>query len=287
MINNSKSDIKIQKAHSTLLLFGMFSMVMLFAGLTSAYIVHKNSLIPYSLGFCSLQDSTLIMHSKFENEPIDSGYFVYKTDQFGDERVLLGVVDLVDSKSQNFTLEEISDSKTSEYRVENVIKLKQFKSSTINFKNEMCFATKWDYISLPHMFYLSTVIIILSSLFGWLVIRYCKLNNFKLARVFLLVTLALGLLFAVCQFLGWNDLITTFRYIGGDNNVASSYLYILTGTHFAHLIGGIISLLYIYFKSLFNKYNIDNFHGIILGVRFWHFLGLLWLYLFLFLLIIN
>ena len=278
IMNKSNQETKIQKAHSTLLLFGMFSMVMLFAGLTSAYIVHKNSLIPYSLGFCSLQDSVLIMHSKFENEPIDSGYFVYKTNQFGNERILLGVVDLVDVKSHNLTSKE---------PVENIIKLQQVKSSTKNFKNEMCFATKWDYISLPYIFYLSTVIILLSSLFGWLVIRYCKLNNFKLVRLFLLITLTLGVLFSVCQFLGWNDLIKTFRYVGGDNNVASSYLYILTGTHLAHLIGGIIALLVIYCKSLFNKYSIANFHGILLGVRFWHFLGLLWLYLFLFLLIIN
>ena len=47
-----------------------------------------------------ISDSTLIMHSDFENEPISSGYFVYKVDQFGKDRVLLGQVDDVELLSQ-------------------------------------------------------------------------------------------------------------------------------------------------------------------------------------------
>ena len=286
-MNRTKIDIKIQKAHSTLLLFGIFSMVMLFAGLTSAYIVHKNSLTQYNLGLCSFTDSTstLKMYSSFEDEPVVSGYFVYQAEHASSESLLLGVVNTVDSK--------ISVSNNSDMKVydspmlEHIITLKQVKSSVSSFDDQFCVATKWDYIDLPYMFYISTLVIFLSSLFGWLAIRFCKQNNFRLVRLFLLITLCFGLLFFVFQFLGWNHLVKNFRYIGGDNNVASSYLYILTGSHLVHLIGGIITLIVIYFKSLFNKYNIDNFHGIKLGIRFWHFLGLLWLYLFLFLLIIN
>jgi len=281
------SYLKIQKAHSNLLLYGMFSMVMLFAGLTSAYIVHQKSLNHYNLGYCNLQDSTLIMHSDFENEPISSGYFVYKTDQFGKERILLGQVDDVELLSQTDDVELDNSVSNTEIASKNIISLKQIALTVVSFEDELCFATRWDYIKLPSMFYISTIVILLSSLFGWYVIKLCGLNNFKLARTFLLITLLSGVFFAIFQFFGWSELVKTYRYVAGDSNVASSYLYILTGTHLVHLIGGVITLIIIYCKSLFNVYSIDNFHGMKLGIRFWHFLTLLWLYLFVFLIVIN
>lgn len=145
---------------------------------------------------------------------------------------------------------------------------------------------KWDTIKLPQMFYISTILIVISSFFAQRSINYCRRNNFTMISKSLLITIILGCLFFLFQFLGWSALVDEKKFLSG-NNVASSYLYVLTITHLLHLLGGGIALINIYFKSLSTKYNSSNFHGLSLGVKFWHFLGLLWLFLFLFLLIIN
>jgi len=71
------------------------------------------------------------------------------------------------------------------------------------------------------------------------------------------------------------------------NNVASSYIYVLTFTHIFHLLAGMIVLLVGLFQAYKKKYHSENLHGLKLSVRFWHFLTVLWVYIFLFLLLIN
>jgi len=305
-----KTQDKTRKAHSTLLMYGMFSIIMLFAGLTSAYLVHKKSLAEYNLGLCNFVDSTatLTINSELKNERVGSGYFIYTNTESSSDRVLLGLVHDVEKKgkidfenikndtlSKEYPKKEILEEDTlvnlgivlNKKVVETSIKLKQVDLSISSFENQFCFTTRWDYIKLPNMFYVSTIIILLSSVFGFFIIKCCKMNNFKWVRLLLLGTLFLGLLFAVFQFFGWNCLIQNFRYLAGDINVASSYLYLLTGLHLAHLIAGLIALTIIYCKSFYNKYDVDNFHGIKLGIQFWHFLTILWGFLFLFLLLVN
>ncbi|PJB14707.1 MAG: cytochrome oxidase subunit III, partial [Flavobacteriales bacterium CG_4_9_14_3_um_filter_32_8] len=63
----------------------------------------------------------------------------------------------------------------------------------------------------------------------------------------------------------------------------SSYLYLLTVLHVAHLIGGLISLLVVLVKTIKGKYSSTNFLGVQVSITYWHFLGGLWIYLFLFL----
>ena len=105
MVENS--NIKIQKAKSSLLLIGMFSVVMLFAGLTSAYIVSKGAL-----------------------------------------------------------------------------------------------GSSWDVIQLPKMFYFSTMTIIMSSIFGYFSLSYCREDNFLMVSRYLLFTILFGVFFFLFQILG-------------------------------------------------------------------------------------
>ncbi len=182
---------KIKKAHNTLLMIAMFSVIMLFAGLTSAYIVSKGAL-----------------------------------------------------------------------------------------------GMSWDAISLPVPFYISTVIVILSSICAQRVIHHVKSNNFDMIQLYLLFTLLLGLSFFLSQFSGWKSLVNLGKFLSG-NNVASSYLYVFTIAHMLHLLGGLTFVIIAFLKSRYKHYNSNNLHSIKLIVKFWHFLGILWIYLFLFLLLIN
>jgi len=78
-----------------------------------------------------------------------------------------------------------------------------------------------------------------------------------------------------------------YAELNGVANKASSFLYLLTGLHFLHLIGGLIFLIILAVRSFRNQYNSQNFLSIQLGGIYWHFLDALWIYLFLFLFFIH
>lgn len=72
-----------------------------------------------------------------------------------------------------------------------------------------------------------------------------------------------------------------------QDNMSSSYIYALTGMHLLHWIGGVIALLVVFIRGLANKYSKENYLGLTLGSIYWHFLGILWLYLYAFLIFIH
>ena len=75
--------------------------------------------------------------------------------------------------------------------------------------------------------------------------------------------------------------------LNGAENTASSYIYVFTGMHLLHWIGGIIALIIVFIKGLLNKYTKSSYLGITLASTYWHFLGILWLYLYGFLIFIH
>lgn len=75
--------------------------------------------------------------------------------------------------------------------------------------------------------------------------------------------------------------------LNGAENQAASYTFAFVVMHALHLIGGIIALLVIWIRSIQEKYSADNHLGIQLGSIYWHFLGILWIYLYAFLIFIH
>ena len=73
----------------------------------------------------------------------------------------------------------------------------------------------------------------------------------------------------------------------GAENTASSYIYAFSAVHFLHWIGGMIALLVLLIKGFREKYSAEENLGVLVAARYWHFLGILWLYLYLFLIIIH
>jgi len=143
----------------------------------------------------------------------------------------------------------------------------------------------WMQFDLPQMFYISTAIIIISSLSMNWVLSAAKKNDFKSMKLGALITLLLGLAFVVTQFQGWSALVDQKVFFAGKySNASGSFLYVLTGLHLLHLVGGIFALLVVWIKSTQEKYNSENYLGIRLCAIFWHFLDLLWIFLFVFLL---
>ncbi len=138
-------------------------------------------------------------------------------------------------------------------------------------------------LELPSMFYFSTAVIIVSSLTYILAKKEIRKDQIKACGYWLLITLALGLVFIVLQFNGFSQLIAEGHYFTGPSStIKSSYIFLIAAVHIAHVVAGIISLLVVLYNNFNKKYSSKNHLGLSLGATFWHFLGLLWIYLVLF-----
>ncbi len=146
----------------------------------------------------------------------------------------------------------------------------------------------WLQFDLPRMFYVSTALILISSVSMNWVLSSAKKNDFKNIKLASLITLLLGFAFVICQFKAWGILVDQKVYFTGKySNPAGSFLYMLTFLHLLHLVGGLISVSVVSAKAFRQKYNSENLLGIKLSALFWHFLTILWIYLFLFILFVR
>ena len=137
---------------------------------------------------------------------------------------------------------------------------------------------------MPKAFFISTVIILLCSVTFHLAKLSIRKDNRKATTNYLFATLGLGFLFVFFQFEGFNEIVKSgYFFTGPESNITTTFLYVVTVVHLAHLFGGLISLLIIIYNHFKQKYNSSQTLGIELGAMYWHFLDFLWIYLFLFL----
>ena len=140
-----------------------------------------------------------------------------------------------------------------------------------------------EQINLPFAFTISTILLILSSGTFYLALKSVKTTLIKRAQLLLFVTLGLALAFIYFQFQGFGEFIKQgYYFTGAESSITTSYLYVLVLLHLAHLTGGIIVVLYVLYRTFRGKYLEGNTLGFEMAVTFWHFLDILWLYLFLF-----
>ncbi len=146
----------------------------------------------------------------------------------------------------------------------------------------------WMQFGIPFIFYFSTAVILFSSLTmvgAQNAIKNGQLGKFKV-RMF--ITLLLSLAFIVLQFAGWKGLIAQHIFLTGPgSNASGQFFYILTFMHLLHLLGGVIALLVVNFKASRGQYSPEDYLGVQLCGIYWHFLTVLWIYLFLFLYFIR
>lgn len=136
---------------------------------------------------------------------------------------------------------------------------------------------------LPIDFTISTVAIVISSVTMHLALKATKEGNVKSGTIYLISTLILGLLFVFLQFKGFGQVISEgYFFTGSESTITTSFLYVIVIVHIAHLFGGMISLLVVIYNHFKQKYNAEQYVGIQLCAWFWHFLDILWVYLFLF-----
>ncbi len=150
-------------------------------------------------------------------------------------------------------------------------------------------SSRADWLSqfkIPGSFTISTLFILLSSFSFYLAKKSLLSKNIKATKILILTTFMLALLFVYFQFRGFADIIAQgYYFTGAESSITTSFLYVLVLLHLAHLFAGIIALLVVYFRLVRGSYSGSNTLGFELAHLFWHFLDILWIYLYLFVLL--
>lgn len=140
----------------------------------------------------------------------------------------------------------------------------------------------WEQLNMPVAFYYSTVVILLSSLSLWLAVRSFKQRKMLLHNNMVTLTLILGVTFATLQYYGFKELLLETQWA---NNVSFQYLIVIVLVHAVHILGGVVALLLLFLRSFNRKKKVYSSTGHELVSAYWHFVDILWIYLFLFFLL--
>ena len=142
----------------------------------------------------------------------------------------------------------------------------------------------WREFDLPESFWINSGIILLSSVTMHWAYYSAKRDNLKQLKIGMAITTVLGIAFLVAQYLSWGDLVAMNVFFTGGNP-AESFVYVLSGLHAAHLIGGVVFLIITLVSAFRYQVHAKRMDRIEMCATYWHFLDGLWLYLFVFLLL--
>ena len=144
-----------------------------------------------------------------------------------------------------------------------------------------------DWISsfeIPQAFYISLALIIASSITIHFALKSIRKHQNGLGMFFLVTTFLLGVLFVIFQFVGFSEIIQNgYNFTGPTSSITTSFIYLVVLLHVAHVFAGLISLLVVIYNHYKLKYENGKTLGVELAATFWHFVDIVWIYLFLFL----
>lgn len=143
-------------------------------------------------------------------------------------------------------------------------------------------ATDWHHIVLPPILWFNTLALVASSITLELARRRVAAfmrgqeSSRSGASLWLNLTLLLGLTFVVGQYLAWLNLRSQGLYLPTNPN--SSFFYVFTGVHMVHVVGGLggLSRVLVKFRSTTRPLRRSTIDA---TSYYWHFMGMLWIYL--------
>ncbi|WP_082120639.1 cytochrome c oxidase subunit 3 [Pedobacter sp. BMA] len=137
---------------------------------------------------------------------------------------------------------------------------------------------------LPDAFIYSSLVILASSLTLFLASKALKKLNFSLERKLLWITMILAIVFGVMQFNALGSMVRTGATLVG-NNAAISFIYVVSGVHLLHIIAGVGLIINALAGSYKNVPAAQSQYKMEIASIFWHFIDILWIYLYVFLLL--
>lgn len=135
----------------------------------------------------------------------------------------------------------------------------------------------WAPIEIPQILWLSTALLLASSFTIEKAKRLLRKDAKEGLRLWLGITLALGALFIVSQWIGWQALAADGIYVA--SNPSSSFFYLLTAAHAAHILGGVLALSYAVFRAWSPAVWVTRQATVEATAIYWHFMDGLWVYL--------
>lgn len=143
----------------------------------------------------------------------------------------------------------------------------------------------WKSVGLPKVFWVSTAVIIASSITVAMALRSFKNREMNQYRMLICITTVLGIVFVVLQWMGFEALWAqqvTFKGAG-----AGQFLYVIFGLHAVHVIGGVVALVVMFIKAFAGKTKLYSSIPVEVMGTYWHFVDILWIYLLVFFLVIG
>jgi cytochrome c oxidase subunit 3 len=144
-------------------------------------------------------------------------------------------------------------------------------------------AGNWLEFPMPVLFLYSTLTLIASSITLHFSYKGFLVGNVKSYKYLLLLTFTLGVLFIYLQYKGWMALVAMGVELG--TNPSGSFLYVLSGLHAAHILGGLAAVFVAILHAFILPYEVSEKRKLRFEMTqiYWHFVDILWIYLIVFL----
>jgi cytochrome c oxidase subunit III len=143
----------------------------------------------------------------------------------------------------------------------------------------------WTTFDIPRAFWYSTGVILVSSLTVQMALKAFSEREMIRYRNLITLTAMLGTLFVILQWVGFRHIWNSGVTLKGSG--AGQFLYVIAGLHALHVLGGIVALFIMLIKAFGSRIRSYNRVPVELMSTYWHFVDLLWLYLFIFFICIN
>ena len=144
----------------------------------------------------------------------------------------------------------------------------------------------WFDFEIPSIFLYSTIIVLLSSITMIWAYQAAKKDDIKGIKLGLSATIILGTAFMISQYMGWlvlSDQGLHFVNPKYGDKVSASFLIAIAAIHLIHILAGIIYLIVMLINSFRYKIHKKDTLQISMCNTYWHFVGFLWVYLYMFL----
>ena len=140
-------------------------------------------------------------------------------------------------------------------------------------------------VILPQAFIYSTAAIILSSVTMYLSSKAARELQLEKQRLYLSITILLGVLFFIGQIYAWYVLVNKMGIYFSNPNATQSFIYVFTGMHLIHILAGLMLLGNTLYRARRDTPQVKNLYNMQMSSIFWHFVDIIWIYLYVFLLL--
>lgn len=146
----------------------------------------------------------------------------------------------------------------------------------------------WESFELPGVFIYSTILILLSSVTMQVSLKAFREREMPKFRLFFILTMLLGIAFIALQITGFFQFQASGKkMIGIGSNPAFSFVLAIAGLHVLHIVGGLVALIIVFFKAISRKKRMYDVIPVEVVSTYWHFVDILWVYLFVFFMLLH